>query len=62
VILTDQLEPYILEFNKGPSMNPINHEDYKLKRVVLEDTFRTAGFQSNIPVAAEANNGFIQLV
>ena len=43
VILTDTLDPYVLEFNKGPEMRPVNHDDYALKRGVLEDTLRMAG-------------------
>ena len=46
VILTDKLEPYILEFNKGPEMQPINARDRQLKRRVLEDTFATVGLIS----------------
>ena len=46
MILTDTLEPYVLEFNKGPEMQPTNARDRQLKRVVLEDTFAMVGLIS----------------
>ena len=58
VLLTSAHEPYILEFNKGPNMTPINQTDYALKRLVLEDTFKHAGF---LPVERSSPSGFIQL-
>jgi hypothetical protein len=36
----EELEPLVLEFNKGPSMTPINQTDYVVKRQVLEDVFK----------------------
>lgn len=58
VLLTSKLEPYLLEFNKGPNMKPINQTDYALKRIVLEDTFKLAGF---LPVEHSSPSGFILL-
>lgn len=60
VILTDSLEPFVLEFNKGPEMKPINDTDYALKRCVLEDVMRTAGVLP--PESVMRPNGFQTLV
>ena len=58
VILTDRLEPYLLEFNKGPQMNPVNARDRTVKRSVLEDTFALAGV---ISLPSGRRNGFTRL-
>lgn len=58
VLLTSKLDPYVLEFNKGPNMKPVNQADYALKRVVLEDTFKQAGF---LPTDRGAPSGFVLL-
>jgi hypothetical protein len=58
VLFTSNLEPYLLELNKGPNMKPINQTDYALKRIVLEDTFKHAGF---LPVERSSPSGFILL-
>lgn len=43
VILDDKMEPYILEFNKGPSLIPINEEDHQLKKQLLQQFFSLVG-------------------
>ena len=43
IILTDTMDPFLLEFNKGPNMVPINARDDTMKRAILEDTFSMAG-------------------
>jgi hypothetical protein len=59
VILTDRLEPYVLEFNKGPYMRPMNARDYKLKRCVLEDAMRMGGV---LPMQSiERVHGFVEV-
>jgi len=59
IILTDKLEPYVLEFNKGPAMTPINKKDYKLKRCVLEDMLRLANIIH--PQMITRPNGFAEI-
>ena len=38
-MLDDNLNPYLLEMNKGPDMKPKNDEEGKLYRKVIEDVF-----------------------
>ena len=42
-LISDKLDPLLLEVNKGPDMVPKNKEDEDLKTVVLEDIFRVIG-------------------
>ena len=42
-MISDKLDPLLLEVNKGPDMVPKNKEDEDLKTVVLEDIFRVIG-------------------
>lgn len=56
VLLTSGLDPLVLELNKGPDMKPVNQDDYGLKRAVLEDTFRRAGF-----LPPSRSSGFVML-
>lgn len=39
IIIDDNYNPYILEINKGPDMNPKNDRDKKMKLKVLNDMF-----------------------
>ena len=39
IIFDNKLNPYLLEFNKGPDMNPKNELDRKIKTKVQEDMF-----------------------
>lgn len=39
IILDQQLNPYLLEFNKGPDMSPKNKTDRQIKTKVEEDMF-----------------------
>ena len=57
-IFTNNMHPYLLEMNKGPEMNPINKQDYKLKSKVLYDTFQKAGIISNVNMS---KNDFFKL-
>lgn len=38
-----KLAPYLLEFNKGPAMRPVNDLDYRIKLEMTEDFFRLSG-------------------
>ena len=42
-ILTDTLNPFLLEFNKGPEMNSINSKDYNLKKKIINDVYEMVG-------------------
>ena len=42
-LISDKLDPLLLEVNKGPDMVPKNKEDEDLKTLVLEDIFRVIG-------------------
>ncbi len=39
ILVDENLDPYILELNKGPDMNPKDKRDELLKKKVLEDVF-----------------------
>lgn len=59
VIFTKTLHPYLLEFNKGPSMKFITERDHNMKMKLLEDVFLKVGLiknQQNTP-----NNNFIEI-
>ena len=43
IIVDTELKPYLLEFNKGPSMKTDLKRDYKMKEGLIEDTFKLAG-------------------
>jgi hypothetical protein len=59
VILTDTLQPYVLEFNKGPNMRSVNQRDYTLKRCVLEDILRLTHVIA--PTSIDRVNGFTEI-
>jgi serine/threonine protein phosphatase PrpC len=40
IIFTKNLHPYLLEFNKGPSMKYMNHRDKMMKLKLTEDVFK----------------------
>ena len=40
IIFTNSLHPYLLEFNKGPSMKYMNNNDKKMKLKLTEDIFK----------------------
>lgn len=42
-VFTKDFYPYLLEFNKGPEMNPKDQKDYNLKLKVLVDMFYKVG-------------------
>lgn len=46
-IITPNLYPYLLEFNKGPDMIPKNNRDEILKTIVLEDIFKKLNLINN---------------
>ena len=54
-ILDNNLNPYLLEFNKGPNMNHVNKDDYNLKYKVIEDIF------SLINLIPNNNNEFVKI-
>jgi hypothetical protein len=39
VILNSDLEPFVLEYNKGPEMNYVNDRDYQMKYRMQKDLF-----------------------
>lgn len=47
VIFNKDLQPYLLEMNKGPDMIPKDDEDTKMKYTVQHDMFKTVGIISN---------------
>ena len=55
VIFNTKLHPYLLEFNKGPSMKFITKVDKEMKLQLLEDTFKLVGLGN------EKTNNFIKL-
>ena len=42
-VFTENFYPYLLEFNKGPEMNPKDEKDYNMKLKVLVDMFYKVG-------------------
>jgi hypothetical protein len=40
IIFTNSLHPYLLEFNKGPSMKYMNNRDKMMKLKLTEDIFK----------------------
>jgi len=53
VIFNNELKPYLLEFNKGPDMNPRDILDENMKNVVQTDMFKTVGI-----IPENGNNSF----
>ena len=50
IIFDNQLNPYVLELNKGPDMNPTNYDDpryVKVKREVFRDIFDVIGLKKS---------------
>ena len=39
ILLDEKLDPFILELNKGPDMNPKDERDEYFKTKILEDVF-----------------------
>lgn len=56
IIFDNQLNPYLLEFNKGPDMSPKNEIDRQIKTKVQEDMFDL------VKLIKCENNQFIQIV
>jgi hypothetical protein len=54
-MFTNEMYPYLLEMNKGPSMGSINDIDYKVKTNIMTDVFKI------IEVVKNENNEFIKL-
>ena len=55
IILDNNLNPFLLEFNKGPEMKPKCAKDYKLKYKIYTDMYNKVG------LIASKNNHFIQI-
>ena len=51
--------PFLLEFNKGPAMKPVNDLDARLKREMIEDVFRTSAILPN--AGGARTGGFLPL-
>ena len=47
VIFNKNLEPFLLEFNKGPDMIPRDEIDTNMKSIVQKDIFKTVGLLNN---------------
>ena len=56
IIFDNKLNPYLLEFNKGPDMSPKNEIDRQIKTKVQEDMFDLVNLIKN------TNNEFIQII
>lgn len=57
IIFNNDLQPYLLEMNKGPDMTPKDDEDTKMKYNVQNDMFKTVGIIENNFV----NNSFSEI-
>ncbi len=53
ILLNQQMHPFILEFNKGPSMKAVNQIDQMMKFQLLEDVFDLYGL-----LQLKRENGF----
>ena len=58
IIFTNKMMPYLLEFNKGPSMKYMNDADKKMKLKLTEDLFKQVGI---IPKQKNDKQEFIKL-
>ena len=47
IIFDKELNPYLLEFNKGPDMSPRDNKDELMKNKVQSDMFRMVGILPN---------------
>ena len=47
VIFNKKLEPYLLEFNKGPDMQARDEMDEEMKTIIQTDMFKTVGVLNN---------------
>ena len=47
VIFDKELQPYLLEFNKGPDMSPRDKIDENMKNIVQDNMFKTVGILKN---------------
>ena len=56
IIFNNDLEPFLLEMNKGPDMTPKDDEDTKMKYTVQNDMFKTVGI-----VFDNSNNSFSEI-
>ena len=54
-ILDNNLNPYLLEFNKGPNMKYNIDKDYKLKYEIIEDVYSLMG------IIDKQNNNFVKI-
>ena len=55
IIFNTDLHPYLLEFNKGPSMKFVTRVDKEMKLGLLEDVFKISG------LIKEKTNNFIKI-
>ena len=56
IIFDNKLNPYLLEFNKGPDMSPKNEMDRQIKTKVQEDMFDL------VNLIKSPNNEFRQII
>ena len=47
VIFTNNMKPYLLEFNKGPQMKTVNDRDLELKQNIIKQLFSISGLIPN---------------
>lgn len=57
VAVNDQLQPQIIEINKGPDLSPKDDRDGTVKRKLINDTFEIIGLKSK-----SHNNGMIHVL
>jgi Tubulin-tyrosine ligase family len=62
VAVSDQLNPMILEINKGPDMSSKDERDSKIKHIVVRDIMRLVEFINEDDVPASNRNGFLKIV
>jgi len=57
VAINDQLQPQIMEINKGPDLNPKDDRDGRVKRKLVNNTLELLGVKSKSPT-----NGLIKIL
>ena len=60
IAVNDNLEPMIMEINKGPDMNAKDERDSAIKHIVIEDMLRLTGIADNSTFSRK--NGFIKIL
>ena len=61
VIFNKSLHPFLLEFNKGPSMKYLTQNDMIMKNQLLSDVFTNVGLIESTVSDNNQNNNFIKI-